>query len=879
MRRMVSTFIALLFLIAAPAVARAADPAAGGDGGGDGKMTPYADFTKSAQAQHGLFTIWRKEGKLFIEAAPAQLDTDFIQTAVPHNGIGGYFLFNGSTDLAPARLIRFSRVDDKIAISWPNTLFTAAPGSPAALAVSQTFAPSLVDLAPVVSTDPATGDVVFDASPFLGDIVDMSTALKNGLGIQSPEHGYRLDSQRSFFGPTKAFPDNVIIQVDQTFASDSPNVVDNVPDPRSLEIKVDYNIAKAPDNSDYMPRLADDRVGYFDNTHLDFSNDNARSRAIRYIIRWNVQPSDPSKPMSPSKHPLVFYISSTVPVGYRAAVRDALLTWNKAFAPLGISDAVQVKDQPDPSVDPTWDSDDIRYNVVRWLTESNGGGFAEAQLIYDPRTGQEFHTGIVIDSDLMLFGGLQYPFIVQPNVARSKTFSGAEALYAEGMRREAGFGIEALQAIGLMAGYQVPEQFKYDFLKSIVLHESGHDLGLQHNFIGSEAYTPKQLQSKAFTSKYGTTASVMEYSPMNLWPKGYSQGDFWQTVLGPYDYYVVHWGYARIPGARIPLDEKPTLNRWASVWSDPRYRFASDEDVAWASAHAVDPRVNHWDLSNDTLGWCDTRLKLANGLFDSLNARYPRPGEPFDEERDAFGFAMGEYLTCAVMPEHFIGGEFLSRAHQGDPHAATPLSGVSRAEEQRAFAMLDRYIFGDSAWHFPAALLNRMTYTEWSPFWENGQWAYNPTDRHDVDIVELAEGVQNRELATMFQPLMLQRLDDLSTKARPGQTMSLADLFSWTQASIFGDLRGRPTASIALIHRSEQQSYVNLLSSLLLTPAKGTPYDAQALARSELTSLQGNLQSALASSNLDAMTRAHLEDLQVRVSRTLDARTVVPAGD
>lgn len=871
MRRIVSLSIAFIVAFFVPALSRA-------DDSGSGKPVPYADFTKTAQVQHGLFNIWRKDGKVYLELTAKQLDTDFIQTAVPRNGIGGYFFFNGSTDFAPARLIRFSRVDDKIAIAWPNTYFIAPPGSPAATAVSQTFAPSLVDVAPIASIDDATGNIVFDASPFLGDIMDVATALKNSLNIQSPENAYRLDPLRTYFGPTKAFPDNVLIEADQTFASESPNVVDNVPDPRSLQIKVDYNIASAPDNSDYMPRLADDRVGYFDNTHLDFGNDNARSRDVRYIIRWNVQPSDPSKPMSPSKHPLVFYLSNSIPVEYRPAVHDALLTWNKAFARVGVSDAVIVKDQPDPSVDPTWDPDDIRYNVVRWLTESNGGGFAEAQLVYDPRTGQEFHTGIVVDSDLMLFGGMTYPFVVEPTVTREAGFSGTEALYAQGLRREAGFGLEALQYMGLTTGYQVPARFKYDFLKSIILHESGHDMGLQHNFIGSQAYTAKQLQDKAFTSRNGIASSVMEYSPINLWPKGYKQGSYFQTTIGPYDYYVIHWGYARIAGARTPQDEKPTLSRWASAWSDPRFRFASDEDVSWANAHAIDPRVNHWDLSNDTLGWCGARLKLADDLIGGLNARFPRSGESFDEERDAFGYAMGEYLTCAVMPEHFIGGEFLSRAHQGDPGASMPLTPEPRSEEQRAFAMLDRYVFGDGAWQFSPALLNRMTYSEWSPFWENGAWAYDPTDRHDVAVAELAEGIQNQELHIMFQPLMLARVDDLSLKARAGQTMSLADLFSWTQQSVYGDLRGHNPGSIPLIHRAEQQSYAALLSNLLIAPPPGTPSDAQALARMELTSLQGDLHGALASPKLDAMTRAHLADLQVRVTRALDARTVISSG-
>jgi len=622
MRRFLYATLAVFVLFAAPA---AADDSS--DGGGGGGPAPYAAFTKDAQAQHGLFTVWRKDGKVFLELAPKQLDVDFIQTAVPRNGIGGYFFFNGSTDFAPARLIRFSKVDNKIAISWPNTDFIATNNA-AALAISQTFASSTVDVAPIVSTDDATGDIVFDASPFLGDVLDIATTLKQVLNVQDPENGYRLDSQRTYFGPTKAFPDNVLIEADQTFASDLPNVIDNVPDPRSLLIKVDYNIAQAPDNSDFMPRLADDRVGYFDNTHLEFGNDSVRSRDVRYAIRWDVQPSDPSKRPSPSKHPLVFYLSSTIPPEYRPAVRDALLAWNKAFITLGISDAIMVKDQPDPSVDPTWDPDDIRYNVVRWLTESNGGGFAEAQLVYDPRTGQEFHTGIVIDADLMQFGSILYPFEVQPNVTAVKTFSGEEALYAQVMRREAGFGLEALQLLGL-ANYQTPASFKYDYLKSIVLHESGHDWGLQHNFIGSDDYSAKQLQDKAFTSRNGVATSVMEYSPINLWPKGYHQGDYWQTALGPYDYYAIHWGYARIPGARTPQEEVPTLNRWASAWSDPRFRFASDEDVAWFNAHAIDPRVNHWDLSNDTLGWCDTRIKLATDLMNGIDKRFPRPVQSY----------------------------------------------------------------------------------------------------------------------------------------------------------------------------------------------------------------------------------------------------------
>src|SRR5215469_14468048 len=166
MRRFFYGLLALLVLFIAPAAVSADES----DGGGGGGPAPYAEFTKVAQAQHGLFTVWRKDGKVFLEISPKQLDVDFVQTAVPRNGIGGYFFFNGSTDFAPARLIRFTKVDDKIAITWPNTDFIATNDS-AALAISQTFAASTVDVTPIVSTDDSTGDIVFDASPFLSDIL------------------------------------------------------------------------------------------------------------------------------------------------------------------------------------------------------------------------------------------------------------------------------------------------------------------------------------------------------------------------------------------------------------------------------------------------------------------------------------------------------------------------------------------------------------------------------------------------------------------------------------------------------------------------------------------------------------------------------------
>jgi len=67
---------------------------------------PYAVFAKVEQPQHGLFTVWHKGGRVALELRPDQFDKDFIETAVPINGLGGYFITSGQNDFQGARIVR-----------------------------------------------------------------------------------------------------------------------------------------------------------------------------------------------------------------------------------------------------------------------------------------------------------------------------------------------------------------------------------------------------------------------------------------------------------------------------------------------------------------------------------------------------------------------------------------------------------------------------------------------------------------------------------------------------------------------------------------------------------------------------------------------------
>lgn len=793
----------------------------------------YAAFTAGAQVKHGLFPIWQKGGKTYLELSPGQLDTDFLETIVPGNGVGEGPVWWGDTDYLPSELVRFERRGDQIVILWPNW-YATAPNSPSnQIADVSNFPDSVAGMGNIVAQDPASGNLIFDVSSVLSDQLDLRNIIDEGL---RPDQSYRLDPSLSYVDTVKAFPQNDVITVAQTWSTDAAHVIDTAPDARKLKIDVVYNFVQLP-KDDYKPRLADDRVGIYNDIYLDFANDRRGERQMRYLIRWNFDPEDPTRP-SRARHPMVMYLSNSIPPQYRAAITDACLVWNKAFAKIGILDALQVRPQPD---DPNFDPDDFRYNVIRWLNEARVGFGADSQTLFDPRTGEEIRTGVIVSAIEGLSPYNNWKYRVDP------------ARYGRNTD-------------------PVPAKFVHDSVFAALVHEMGHNMGMQHNFIGSMAYSAKNLQDPAFTHRFGIASSVMEYAPMNLWPRGTGQGDYFQTTLGPYDYYAIKYGYAYIPGAATPQDELPTLQRWAAGWSDPRFRYASDEDVSFNNGHAADPRAQQGDLTSDPLAWCETQMKMDRSQIAALNRYWPAPGHSYEEETTGFNTLLRSYLSCPAIASRYIGGQDLSRAHLGDPNSQPPIVPVSRAQERRAFDLIARYLFDSSALNVSPRVLQRLGYAEWAGYgytsWEGygnlPTWAYNPPERHDVPLIERINDAQLRIVDYFFQPLVLQRIDENPMEAT-SQTMSMSDLFDWLHSALYGDLR---SPDIPLVRRNLQTAYVAKLDDLASKPDKGVPADAQSLARVELHRIAAEAAKAQRARH-DGVTSAHLTDLIHRANAAL----------
>jgi hypothetical protein len=850
-----------------PTPAPSAAPTAAPTPADEGQM-PFERFSDGASPQPGLFTVWRKHGRVYLELAPSQIDRTYMVAPILASGLGEG-LFSGIE--FDTILVQFHRVGDEIVIQARNPYGKARAGSPQERAVDISYPASVLDAQQITAVDHRSGDsLIFPADLFLSDLEDLADAINGPAGPGGFPVRYRLDPRLSYFGPTKSFPNNIDIEADLTYGSSMPGPIDTVPDPRSLFVRLSYSVMQLPDDG-YRPRLADDRIGYFITARRQYDDANGPTSFVRYIDRWNIQKTNPSTRVSPAKNPIVYYISNDVPLEYRAPIRAALLTWNRAFAAIGISNAIQVRQQPD---DPSWDPDDVRYSVVRWVV-SPDSAFAYGPSFANPLTGEIFRADIVIDGNLVRSGAGTYEQFLDPTRASTTMNGGScsaqECDYGEGEQQQLAWGELALGLDGRFgATGEAPSWFTKAFLQSIVLHESGHTLGLRHNFEASTIYSLQQLHDAKFTAAHGLAGSVMEYTPLNLSPHGQPQGAYFQTVLGPSDYFSIRYGYVPLTG-RSPDDERPALNAIASQSTAHDLIFGTDEDDEWFDGFATDPRVSTFALGSDPLAFVQNQFTIDQRLFATLSQRTPRPGDSYESTRYGMLVAMNDWYRSATFATHYIGGEYFSRNHRGDPHEKPPFVPVARSDEQRAFGLLTKYVFADNAFSYAPSLLQRLGSDRFS-HWQSDP---NASGRLDLPVDEFAEAYQELLLRQMWQPTVLARLDGVQAVAtHPNDTMGLADLFDWTDDAVWGDLNNGGLHDVPAVHRALQQYYAGSLVDMLLHAVRGTPSDAVALARHHLAWLRDQLDAELAHQNLDEVTRANFEDIRSEVNQALNATTL-----
>lgn len=333
----------------------------------------YEKVVSTIDDKAGLYTLWtlEKEGQAYAELPKNFASQKYFIALTLSSGDRFAGLQTGDI------YVYWRQYDKRLALISPNVGIRSTGDAGSKASVKRLFTDSVLLEVPIVTMGPGGGPVI-----------DMD----NLLVMNAPA----FFGSRSLFNPkltprlfkierAKAFPENVELAFE-------------IPNSSGQLQTIHYSISVIPDKSDYKPRAADERIGYFTTSYNDLGKYQAEEVTVRYINRWNLQKADPQIKLSPPKKPIVFYIEHTTPIRYRRWVREGILAWNKAFEKVGFSNAIEVYYQDATTgAHMEKDPEDVRYNFIRWLNNDISTAIGPSRV--NPMTGE------ILDADIILTDG------------------------------------------------------------------------------------------------------------------------------------------------------------------------------------------------------------------------------------------------------------------------------------------------------------------------------------------------------------------------------------------------------------------------------------------------------------------------------------------
>jgi hypothetical protein len=227
---------------------------------------------------------------------------------------------------------------------------------------------------------------------------------------------------------------------------------------------------------------------------------------------------------------------------------------------------------------------------------------------------------------------------------------------------------------------------------------------------------------------------------------------------------------------------------------------------------------------------------------------------------------MGEYFYTGLIVSKFVGGIYHYRDHVGDPGGRLPFEPVPAATQRRAMKLLADRLLSEKSFDIPADLLNKIA-PERFPNFEGTVYS---SERIDPPFHAMILRAQAVPLDRLYAPITLSRIQDSELRYPPGvEPFRMVEMFQAMRTAIWNETTaGR---SIGAIRRNLQRAHLNRLIHLAVKPDAGTPEDATTLARADLKAIFKGCTTALGRTDLDPMTRAHLDETKDRIQAVLDA--------
>ena len=806
--------------------------------GGPIRPRPYNQVvTDRAVSDGGGITVHKVEDRYLFEVPDTLVGRDFLLVSriagVPAN-VGG-FLSAGTS--VGERLVRWERSGDRVSLRSISVGAVADDSLPIALSVASNNVGAILMTFPIHAYGRAgardSATFVIDVTEFFGGdtptLSGLSAAQRRTYQVR------RLDPVRSFVTAVHSFPLNVEVRHTQTFdAAEPPG------DQRSgaLSLEMRQSLVLLP-RVPMRPRIADVRAGFFTVNRVNYGLDVLKAQSETFIRRWRLEPKDPAAyargELVEPVNPIVYYLDPATPTRWRPYMKQGVEDWQRAFEKAGFKNAIVAKDAPTVEEDPEWDPEDIRYSVVRWAASTVRNAVGPSTS--DPRSGE------IIESDITWYH----------NHMRS---------YRNRLLIETGASNPAARTLN------TPEDLMGETMRQVVTHEVGHALGLPHNMVASSSFPTDSLRKPSFTRRYGVSATIMDYARQNyvaqpgdgLEPKDYIRR------LGPFDDFIINWGYRVLPDAPTPEAERPILNRWLSQQSGPMpYRYVPQ------NYSGIDPRAQTEDLGDDPIKSSTYAVANLKRVVPNLVAWTTKDGDNFEELTELYSETVGMWAQYMGHVTALIGGVYVDNKTADQSGAVYRV--VPKARQKAALAFLTENVMNSPDWLTPPGIMSRL-----GP----------PTG---------GTSLVNRQAAVITALLNAGRLGRLadSEVLEPRNAYPVSEYLADVRRAVWGTT-GTPM-ELDAGRRTMHRVYIERLEALISPPpapagppgaAPGGPppgpsgpflgapnvprSDFPALARAQVRAIRDQARAAATAAPASSMARAHWQDIVDRSERILEPR-------